>query len=85
MIWPEYLQARTQDLPEAFQDAAQFYCADFRLYVEKRMFGMPGAKPIILPRYQVQDIDTEEDWIYAEDLFRIRKDSESYERGVLVS
>lgn len=72
MIWPEYLKTRTQDLPETFQDAAQFYCAKMDRYLREKIFGMEGARPIILPHYQVQDIDNEEDWIYAEKLFQIR-------------
>jgi len=70
MIWPEHFSTRSQDLEETYHDAAQFYWAKADRYVINRRFFNDNAKPVILPRHMVQDIDTEEDWILAELMFR---------------
>ncbi len=69
MIWPDYLNVRSQDLSEAYHDAGQFYWADVKKYlIEKKLFSR-DAIPIVLPRYLVQDIDTSEDWQRAEVMY----------------
>jgi pseudaminic acid cytidylyltransferase len=64
-----HLLARSQDLAPAFHDAGQFYWG--RESAWRRMTPVLAgvAKPWLLPRHQVQDIDTEEDWLRAEWLF----------------
>jgi len=70
MFWPEHRMTRSQDLPESYHDAGQFYWADARKYaVEKKLFSS-DAVPIVLPRKFVQDIDTLEDWERAESMFK---------------
>ena len=69
MVWPEHELTRSNDLQEFYHDAGQFYwveCAALRR--EKRVY-MQGARPVILPRHLVQDIDTPEDWLAAEMFF----------------
>lgn len=69
MFWPENFATRSQDLPEAFHDAGQFYWGDTEKYlVEKRLFSS-NSVPVFLPRHLVQDIDTPEDWEVAERLY----------------
>ncbi len=70
MFQPEHFSTRSQDLEEAWHDAGQFY------------WGRPGAwtkgVPLFsneslglpLPRQRVQDIDTPEDWVQAELIFK---------------
>jgi len=70
MFWPEYLNSRSQDLPEAYHDAGQFYWAEANSYLETKRFFSKNALPVILPRYLVQDIDTLEDWETAELMFK---------------
>jgi pseudaminic acid cytidylyltransferase len=73
MFWPEYELTRSNDLPEAFHDAGQFYWLDAQKFLnEKRMYGK-DALPVILPRILVQDIDTPEDWTTAEVLYKACK------------
>ena len=56
---------RSQDLEEAFHDSGQFYWASPATWcIESNMFD--GGRPLIIPRWLVNDIDTEEDWIRAE-------------------
>lgn len=69
-MFPESIAARSQDLTPAYHDAGQFYwgtsaafLGDIDLY-SKHSLGVP------LPVYRVHDIDTEEDWMQAELMFR---------------
>ena len=70
MFWPEYEMTRSNDLPEAYHDAGQFYWLDCEIFLkEQNMYGR-DALPIILPRHLVQDIDTLEDWEMTERMFK---------------
>lgn len=70
MFWPEHRWTRSQDLAEAFHDAGQFYWGRAQAYLEGRDAFASGSIPIVLPRFRVHDIDTEEDWERAELVFR---------------
>jgi len=63
MLWPEFMQTRSQDLKEVYHDAGQFYWKKLNC---REKFSFDGNIPIIIPRYLVQDIDTMEDFIKAE-------------------
>jgi pseudaminic acid cytidylyltransferase len=66
MFFPEYFSTRSQDLPIALHDAGQFCWGRPAAWLEgKRVFDL-GSAPILIPRWRVQDIDTEEDWRRAE-------------------
>jgi len=70
MLQPEHLNTRSQDLIEAYHDAGQFYWGLARAWLEERVLFGKGSTPILIPRHQTQDIDTLEDWIQAEWLFK---------------
>lgn len=70
MIWPENIKVRSQDLPEAYHDAGQFYWAKADCYLKNKRFLSDDAMPVVIPRYLVQDIDTLEDWKAAEFMFK---------------
>jgi len=73
MFQPEMFNRRSQDLEEAYHDAGQFYWGKSTAWLEmKKIFSLKST-PYILPRYLVQDIDTEEDWIRAELMFKAIK------------
>jgi pseudaminic acid cytidylyltransferase len=66
MFFPEYFSTRSQDLPVALHDAGQFYWGRPSAWIEgKRVFDRQSS-PLIIPRWRVQDIDTQEDWERAE-------------------
>ena len=70
MFHPENFNTRSQDLEEAFHDAGQFYWARPEAWTSScNLF--EGGCPLILPRWRVQDIDTEEDWTRAEFLHQL--------------
>lgn len=71
MLMPEHYHTRSQDLPEAFHDAAQFYWGTRDAWLEGRMLFGPRSAIVRLPRWRVQDIDTPEDWRRAEVLQRV--------------
>jgi pseudaminic acid cytidylyltransferase len=69
MIWPENLTRHSQEFPDTFHDAGQFYWFDVARFENKPSVFFSDAVPIFLPRERVQDIDTLEDWEDAERLF----------------
>jgi len=74
MICPENKEARSQDLPEAWHDAGQFYWATREFILSGRGFMDGEAAGVVLPRHRVQDIDNGEDWIRAEAMYRVLVD-----------
>lgn len=73
MFNPQLFNTRSQDLEEAFHDAGQFYWGRISAWLaEKTIFSIDAA-PVLLPRHQVQDMDTMEDWLRAELMFRAWK------------
>ncbi|WP_242209423.1 MULTISPECIES: pseudaminic acid cytidylyltransferase [unclassified Pseudomonas] len=72
-LYPEFRNTRSQDLPEAFQDAGQFYWGRSEAWLRGEVLYSPASLPVILPRHLVQDIDTLEDWKRAEYLYAALK------------
>ena len=70
MFNPDNFAVRSQDLQEAWHDAGQFYWATASQWLRDEPVFNPTAVGIPIPRYRVQDIDTSEDWIQAELLFK---------------
>ncbi len=70
MFDSQYFNSRSQDLEEAYHDAGQFYWGRAQAWLQERMIFGECSEPVILPRHRVQDIDTPEDWVRAEWLFK---------------
>lgn len=69
-MWqPEQFTKRSQDLEPAFHDAGQFYWGRPEAWLNSQNL-FEGSKPLLLPRWRVQDIDTEDDWTRAELMLR---------------
>ena len=64
---------RSQDLEDAYHDAGQFYWGYTQAWRSDRPL-FEASRPLMLPRCRVQDIDTQEDWVLAEGLFRLFQD-----------
>lgn len=73
MFHPEHFNTRSQDLEEGYHDAGQFYWGTVDAFVEKKVIFGSNSKMILLPRKYVQDIDTPEDWDFAEKLFMVMR------------
>ena len=66
MFDPSQFHIRSQDLPEAYHDAGQFYWGTKDAWLSGVPIFGPDAAPVYLPRCRVQDIDTLDDWDQAE-------------------
>jgi pseudaminic acid cytidylyltransferase len=69
MFYPEYANTRSQDLPESYHDAGQFYWGEAEAFEKGKSMFDKYSRIVLLPRKRVQDIDTVEDWEFAEALF----------------
>ena len=65
-MFPAFIDARSQDLEEAFHDAGQFYWGSATAFLSNKQLFSEHSLGVIIPRYLVQDIDTAEDWERAE-------------------
>ncbi|NJJ58722.1 pseudaminic acid cytidylyltransferase [Pseudomonas sp. B14(2022)] len=70
MFNAEHFNTRSQDLEESYHDAGQFYWGLAGAWLQERMIFSPDSSVVLLPRHRVQDIDTPEDWIRAEWLYK---------------
>ena len=56
----QHFNERSQDIDPAYHDAGQFYWGRPEAWVQSTNL-FEGSKPLLMPRWRVQDIDTEED------------------------
>ncbi|MGE4399593.1 MAG: pseudaminic acid cytidylyltransferase [Campylobacterales bacterium] len=70
MFFPEHFSARSQDLPGAYHDGAQFYFGRKDAFLNNLPIFAPHSVAVKVDRRMVQDIDTLEDWGIAEQIFR---------------
>ena len=75
MFNPSQFQVRSQDLPEAYHDAGQFYWGTKDAWLSGTPIFGPKSAPVFLSRYRVQDIDTPEDWEQAELIMEVLRKS----------
>jgi len=75
MFNPAQFNTRSQDLEEAYHDAGQFYWGRAQAWLAATPLYSEFATPLVLPRYRVQDVDTQDDWIRAELMFEILNSS----------
>lgn len=64
--FPQYMDARSQDLEKTFHDAGQFYFIKNKIFIEEHSLWCKKVAPVILPELEVQDLDTMSDWQLAE-------------------
>lgn len=76
--WPEYIKMRSQDLEPFYHDAGQFYCFNVNSFLTQQTLMMKDTFPIVLSEMEVQDIDTEEDWLLAEQKYDFLRKSNYY-------
>jgi pseudaminic acid cytidylyltransferase len=78
VLFPERFMARSQDLPVVLHDAGQFYWGRIAAWIEGKIACSRDSVTVFMPRWRVQDIDSPEDWLRAELLFRVIQGSQSY-------
>ena len=71
LFYPEHSGTRSQDLEPAYHDAGQFYwCRPEALRAGRPLLG-PTAAMYPVDRARAQDIDTPDDWAFAEMLYQL--------------
>jgi len=70
MFFPEFFNKRSQDMEFALHDAAQFYWGKPNAWFENLKLFDSHSCPVKLPRWRIQDIDTDSDWKRAELLYK---------------
>lgn len=73
MIWPQYLNSRSQDLSPAYHDAGQWYW--FKPDDANKSLLTDNSGAMILDETEVQDIDDLTDWKLAELKFKLLHDN----------
>jgi pseudaminic acid cytidylyltransferase len=68
-ISPDYELVRTQDLEPVFHDAGQFYWGRRSAWRTNPRIHNSGVG-LVIPNWRVVDIDTPDDWVRAENVFR---------------
>lgn len=66
MNWPEYLYSRSQDLPDSFHDAGQFYFFKVVSFLKEKKLFSANAGGLVISEMEGQDIDNMDDWALAE-------------------
>lgn len=75
MKWPEYALSRSQDLPQIYHDAGQFYFATVPAFKKSNGFWGKNTAPVILSELEVQDLDTLTDWAIAEMKYKTSREN----------
>jgi len=73
MIDKDFYREGSQDLRKTYHEAGQFIVGQKMAWKTKTPFLDGRTSPVIIPRYLVQDIDEEEDWVEAEIKFSMLK------------
>lgn len=71
MVQPEFKNSRSQDLPARYHDSGQFYWMKNDEFAKQQTLFASNSGAIVLNEWEVQDIDTEEDWKMAEIKYQI--------------
>ena len=69
LVHPQFEMTRTQDLEPLYHDVGQFYWGMASSWLEKKRMHSE-AVGLRVPSWRFVDIDTEEDWLRAELIFR---------------
>ncbi|WP_053155092.1 pseudaminic acid cytidylyltransferase [Pseudomonas sp. Pf153] len=70
MLDAEHFNTRSQDLEESYHDAGQFYWGVADAWLKGEVIFSLESSAVLLPRHRVQDIDTPEDWLRAEWMYK---------------
>ncbi len=68
--YPEFMDARSQDLEKEYHDVGQFYCFNVESYKKNKKLMLGNILPYVIDEMEVQDIDNESDWKIAEIKYR---------------
>ena len=69
----ETTHQQSQDLEKVFFDLGQFYWVNVAKYLKEGRLWSSDCVPLVVKKYELIDVDDEEDWRLAEELFSLRK------------
>lgn len=69
---PEFAMKRSQDLQPTYHDAGQFFGGRVEALMKHDAVLFARCLPVLIPRDAAVDIDTDEDWRFAEKLHALR-------------
>lgn len=81
MAQPEHRLTRSQDLPECFFDAGQFYWGWRAAFLSDAPMYGAATRCVILPPDRAIDIDTPADWVAAERAFAMQHAADLHPKG----
>ncbi len=70
-LYPENLDARSQDLMPHYHDVGQFYVIRTEAFKVNKKLMVGNILPLIVDEREVQDIDNESDWAIAEMKYKL--------------
>ena len=73
MMWPENEAVRSQDLERLYHDCGQFYFIRSDAVAREKTLFCHNTVAMQLPELEVQDIDSETDWVLAEQKYAFLK------------
>jgi N-acylneuraminate cytidylyltransferase len=74
---PQHVATRSQDLQPSFHDAGQFYWGVSAAWISGSPILSGETKAVVLEHTDARDIDNEQDWHIAEQLFSLRANQPS--------
>lgn len=74
MNFPQYADARTQDLEKIYHDAGQFYFVKVKAFEDEFTLWCKRTSPLVLSELEVQDLDTMTDWQLAEMKYKLTRE-----------
>ncbi len=69
--YPEYLDARSQDLEPHYHDVGQFYVFRIERFKKNKRLMVGDVLPLVVSELEVQDIDNQTDWEIAEMKYKL--------------
>lgn len=79
MLYPQYMDTRSQDLEKIYHDCGQFYAFWTAGFWKNQNIMRGKIVPIVISELEMQDIDQESDWKLAEIKYRMMKETGKYE------
>lgn len=70
MIYPENYDVRSQDLEKSYHDAGQFYWGRAKSWLNEVSIFNGNSACVVMPRMRAMDIDTYDDWLFAESMYK---------------
>lgn len=78
--YPQYERTRSQDLEPIYHDCGQIYICKSDEFKKQSSLILKNTIPYIIKAEEVQDIDTESDWIIAEAKYRVIFNRRNYDK-----